>query len=163
MKIKLTPELAYIIGMWSVRKSRIGIGVKGLPHAGEFFIKAVLNAGVTTSNKILTSGKKVYFYHSGYRKFFKEIEEDEEHRFKKRNEFSAAFVAGMFDAAGKIVDGIPKIQGIKLDKQLIIERLGFRLIKEGKYLIPTPPREFIKFIKPYSQALQSGNERDPCP
>ena len=163
MKIRLTPELSYIIGMWSVRKSNVGIGVRGLPHVREYFVKAVLETGLSTSSKILFSGKKAYFYHSGYKKFFNDVENELDKRFKSRNNFSRAFVAGMFDAAGKMEGDIPKMFGIGLDKQLLIERLGFRLVKSGKYLIPSPPREFIEFIKPYSQALRSGNERDPCP
>ena len=164
MKIKLTPELAYIIGMWSTRKSWVGVGVRGLPHVCDFFIQAVIGAGLMPSSKILLSGKKAYFYHSGYKRFFSDIEREMDLRFKHKNAYSAAFVAGIFDASGRIdKNGVPIMTGIGLDKQLLIERLGFRLIKEGKYLIPSPPREFLTFIKPHSQALRSGNERDPRP
>lgn len=162
MKVKLTPQLAYVIGMWSVRPSRIGIGVHGLPHVCEYFIKGVLEASLMPSSKILLSGKNAYFYHSGYKRFFVEVDKDLENRFRHKNQYSAAFVAGIFDATGKLEEEIPRLYGLKLDKQLLIERLGFRLVRKDKFHIPTPPREFIDFIKPYSQALQSGNERDPC-
>ncbi len=163
MKVGLTPEIAYVIGMWSARKSTVGLGVYGMPHVREYFIKGVLDAGLMSSNKILISGKKAYFYHSGYKRFFVDVEKEMENRFRHKNAHSAAFVAGIFDAAGKVENDIPKFYGIGLDKMLLIERLGFRLVKEGKYHIPNPPRDFMEFIKPYSQALQSGNERDPRP
>lgn len=161
MKVKLTPALAYVIGMWSVRPSRAGIGVHGLPHVCEYFIKGVLDAGLMPSSKILLSGKNAYFYHSGYKRFFSDVDKDLENKFRHKNAYSAAFLAGVFDATGRIEDEVPKLYGLRLDKQLLIERLGFRLLRKEKYHVPTPPREFMDFIKPYAQALQSGNERDP--
>lgn len=163
MRVKLTPELAYVIGLWSTRKCNVGICVRGMPHVREYFVNAIIRMGLTSPNKILFSGKKVYFYHTGYKKFFTEVENDLSNRFRSKNNYSAAFLAGMFDAAGKIQNQNPLLKGISLDKQILIERLGFRLTRYKEYLIPTPPKEFIEFIKPYSQALRSGNERDPCP
>lgn len=163
MKIRLTPELAYIIGLWVARKSRVGIGVHGLPHVQEYFVKAVMHSGLMPSSKILVSGKKAYFYHSGYKKFFTEIEKEMDNRFRSRNALSAAFVAGVFDAAGMVANGAPRMKNVSLGLQLIIERLGFRIATRENYYYPIPPREFTDFILPYSQALRSGNERDPCP
>jgi len=28
MKVNMTPEIAYIIGMWTVKKSKVGVGSK---------------------------------------------------------------------------------------------------------------------------------------
>lgn len=154
MKINLTPEIAYLIGMWCVKKSKIGVGIYGRPHVREYFIKRVLDAGLMPSHKILTSGKRTYFYHNGYNKYFNDIEKELDKRFRSVNTLSSAFVAGMFDASGKKEGDILKFYNMRQDKFLLIERLGFRFEKAGKFLVPVPQEKFKKLVEPYSQILQ---------
>ena len=86
MKIKLTPELAYIIGFWRKRRTFEGIGVRGDKEHVEIFSKEVLEKGLTTPDKLLSEDKKVWFFHSAYRKFFQDIEKEQLERFKYLNE-----------------------------------------------------------------------------
>ena len=164
MKIRLTPEIAYVFGMWVVRPSRKGLGVKGLPYLHEYFIKGVLDAQLSTSNKIRVDGKRVYFYHSGYQRYFRSLLDDLEFRFSKPNSsITSAFFAGVFDATGLLDNGVPKMKGVPLRVRLLLERMGFRLTAHNKWFYIVPHDLFIKLIKPYSQALRSGDERDPRP
>lgn len=154
MKITLTPKIAYVIGMWTVKKSKVGVGIYGMPHIRDYFIKAVLNANMMPSNKILTSGKRVYFYHNGYRKFFSDIEKELEYRFRKNNDISSAFYAGMFDAGGKIEKDTCMFFNIGQDKFLLLEKMGFRIERAGKFFVPVPQNKFKELIKNYSQILE---------
>ena len=77
MKVKLTPELSYLIWFWRKCHNREGLGVYGASELLELFTKTALELGLTTSDKLLTDEKKVYFYHTAYRKFFQEVEEDQ--------------------------------------------------------------------------------------
>lgn len=155
MKIMLTPELAYVIGMWTTKKSKIGVGIYGMPHIRDYFIKGVLNANLMPANKILTSGKRIYFYHNGYKKFFNEIEKDLERKFRKKNEISSAFYAGMFDAGGKIEKGTCMFFNIGQEKFRLLENLGFRIERVGKFFVPAPQEKFKELIQKYSQVMEN--------
>src|SRR5271157_4405037 len=102
MKIKLTPELSYIIGLWRKSRCSEGLGVEGNKSILEIFSQEALEKQLTTSDKMLTGDEKVYFYHTAYRKFFQQIEKEQLERFKYLNEYAANYLAGMFDAAGAI-------------------------------------------------------------
>lgn len=154
MKITLTPEIAYVIGMWTVKKSKIGVGIYGMPHIRDYFIKGVLNADMMPTNKILNSGKRVYFYHNGYKKFFSDIEKELEYRFRKNNQNTSAFYAGMFDAGGKIEKGALLFFNIGQEKFSLIEKMGFRIERVGKFFAPVPQEKFKSLIKEYSQVME---------
>jgi hypothetical protein len=154
MKVNMTPEIAYIIGMWTVKKSKVGVGIYGMPHIRDYFIKGIMNAKLMPTNKILTSGKRVYFYHNGYKKFFSDIEKELEFKFRKNNQISSAFYAGMFDAGGKIEDGILKFFNIGQEKFYLLERKGFRIEKLEKFFVPVPQKKFRELIQEYSQVME---------
>ncbi len=150
MKIKLTPELAYIIGLW--RKSRIheGIGVHGNKEIIETFSKEVIENGLTTSDKLLSDEKKVYFYHTAYRKFFQSVEEEQLERFKYLNEYAANYFAGVFDASGKIDEkGFVYINKANRNDEILLIRLGFGARWRNDHLVIEKPRAFLAFIKNY--------------
>ena len=102
MKMNITPELSYIIGFWKELRTKEGIGVSGNEEQLSIFAKAVLDIGLTESNRLLASSPKepeepkegqeeekpeedplapeissVYFYNTSYRKFFQKVLEDE--------------------------------------------------------------------------------------
>ena len=58
MKIKLTPELSYIIGLWRKNRCFEGLGVRGSGKVLEVFSKSVLSQGMITSDKLITDEKK---------------------------------------------------------------------------------------------------------
>ena len=158
IKIKLTPELAYLIGFWRKRRTFEGVGVRGLKEHLEIFIKEVLDKKLAEPNILLTNEDKVYFYHTAYRKFFQEIEEEQLERFKYLNEYAANYLAGTFDSSGGISStGILFIDKANKQDEILLLRLGFGgRRKEGK-LIVERPKAFLAFIKNYVK-IYAGNK-----
>lgn len=157
MKIKLSPELAYIIGFWRKRRTKEGIGVYGETQYLELFSKEVLDKKLTSSDKLLTDEDKVFFYHTSYRKYFQEIEEEQLERFKYMNEYAANYLAGIFDSAGEIDDkGFVYIRKANKQDEILLLRLGFITRKTKEGLIIGKPRAFLTLVKNYVK-LHSEN------
>lgn len=158
MKPKLSPELSYIIGLWGVRRTKEGIGVRG-EDVVPVFVNESIKLKLTEPGKLLHSQNTVYFYHSKWRKFFQEIWRDRMERFKYLNEYSANFLAGIFDACGKIDEkGIVYIEGFGED-EMILSRLGFKPKKKGKKIIIGNPVAFLKFMYDFLKVKKSEMER----
>jgi len=150
MKIKLTPELSYVIGLWRKARAPEGIGVVGGSELQAVFTKEALDRELTTSDKLLSEEDKVYFYHTAYRKFFQQIEKEQMERFKYLNEYAASYLAGMFDATGGIDEkGIVSLGKTSRQDEMMLLRLGFATKKKGDRLIIERPRVFLTFIKGY--------------
>jgi hypothetical protein len=150
MKIKLTPELSYIVGMWRKARSPEGLGVIGKKELLEVFSMEAIEKELTTSDKLLTDENKVYFYHSAYRKFFQQIEKEQLERFKYLNEYAANYLAGLFDAVGEVDErGIVSLGGMNRQDQMMLLRLGFGTRKRGDRLVVEKPVVFLAFIKNY--------------
>ena len=172
MKLKLTPGLSYIIGFWKETRTKEGIGVEGNEEHLSIFAKAVLEAGLTEPTRLLASGPKeepkeeerpeedplapevssVYFYHGSYRKFFQKVIDDEMERFKYKNEYSASFLAGLFDSVGRITeDGKVYLSKCTQKDEMVLYRLGFNPVRRGKHLYFTRPLKFLTYIKPFTR------------
>ncbi len=150
MKIKLTPELSYVIGLWRKSRCQEGLGVKGGKEVLEIFSKEALEKQLTTPDKLLSADDKVFFYHTAYRKFFQEIEKEELERFKYLNEYAASYLAGMFDAAGAIDErGVVSLGQASKQDEMMLLRLGFVTKRRGDRLIVERPIVFLTFIKNY--------------
>lgn len=150
MKIKLTPELAYIIGFWRKRKTFEGVGVRGEKDMLEIFSKEVLDKKLTASDKLLTNEKKVYFYHSAYRKFFQDIEKEQLERFKYLNEYAANYLGGLFDSVGGIDDrGMVYFEKTNRQDEILLLRLGFGSKWKKEKMVIEKPRAFLTFIMNY--------------
>ncbi|MFH1521074.1 MAG: hypothetical protein ABID61_05505 [Candidatus Micrarchaeota archaeon] len=150
MKIKLSPELSYIIGLWRKSRSSDGLGVRGEKDVLEIFSKEVLEKQLTTSDKLLSGEYQVYFYHTAYRKFFQQIEIEQLERFKYLNEYAANYLAGMFDAAGTIDErGIVSLYPANKQDEMMLLRLGFVVRRRSDRLIIERPTIFLTFIKNY--------------
>lgn len=161
MKIKLTPELSYLIGLWSKRRCAEGVGVEGDKEVQGYFAQAVLEMKLAEPDKILTDGDKVYFYHGKYRKFFQEIEAEKLERYKYINEYSANYLAGAFDAAGGITEqGIVYLEKFGTADEMLLFRLGFPTRKmEGKMIIGRP-KAFLAFIRNYTKRFANHPAMD---
>jgi len=150
MKIKLTPELSYIIGLWRKNKCFDGLGVYGNKDVLEVFTKEVMDRGIAASDKILSGDEKVYFYHTAYRRFFQEVEKEQLERFKYLNEYAASYLAGMFDSIGGVdARGVVYLGKATRQDEMMLLRLGFQTRKKGDYLIIERPLVFLAFIKNY--------------
>jgi len=157
MKIKLSPELAYVIGLWRKSKSFDGLGVRGSKDILEIFSKEVLDQGLTAPDKILSDDKRVFFYHGAYRKFFQEIEKNQLERFKYLNDYSASYLAGIFDAAGNIDDkGVVSIEKLNREDEMLLLRLGFKTKKAKGVRIVERPLVFLAFIKNYTRLYKNS-------
>ena len=172
MKMKLTPELSYIIGLWKEVRTKEGIGVHGTEERLSLFSKAVLESELTESTKLLTTRQEepeedlenelaqekgsVYFYHTSYRKFFQKVIDDELERFQYKNEYSANFLAGIFDAVGAIPeDGKVHLSRCTQKDQMLLYRLGFKPIRKNKLVYFTRPKNFLKYIKPFTRKFKN--------
>lgn len=156
MKIKLTPDLSYIIGLWSKRRSMVGIGIVAPPELQQIFAKEVLAQNLTPSDKLLNDGEKIYFYHSRYRKFFQQVEEDKLERYKYLNDYSASYLAGMFDAAGTITEkGVVYLERANSRDEVLMLRLGFPVKKSDGKLMICRPKAFLMLIKNYTKMFGS--------
>jgi len=167
MRIKMTPKLAYLIGMWKGRKIPRGIGIRGSGRIREIFLKGAMEVLGVPPEKLQMDEKEIYFYHSAYRKFFEETEKNEVDIFRKKNNYSASYLAGMFDSCGGVERDTPYLVRASYQDQMLLELLGFRTrFTRGKLVILTP-REFIIFVKDFLKhseikeaLMRSGNERD---
>jgi len=150
MKIKLTPELSYIIGLWRKNRTLEGLGVAGDSNLLEVFSKEVLEKELTTPDKLLTERDKVYFYHTAYRKFFQQIEKEQLERFKYLNEYAANYLAGFFDSVGHVDErGIVSLRKVNRQDEMMLLRLGFVTKRKEDRLVLERPVVFLKFIKGY--------------
>jgi len=157
MKIKLSPELSYIIGLWRKSKSFEGIGVRGKKELLEIFTKEVIENKLTLPNKILSDEKMVYFYHTAYRKFFQEIEKNQLERFKYLNDYSASYLAGMFDAVGNIDEkGVISMDKMKYEDEMMLLRLGFKTRRQQGVMVIDRPLVFLAFIRNYTRLYKDN-------
>jgi len=165
-KIKLTPELAYILGLWRHRKIDRGIGIRGNDRLLSEFTKAVIELGLTQPNKLLTDRDTVFFYNSAYRKFLQDVEKELVEKFKYKNEYSQAYLAGLFDSYGGFIERrtgeLDKAGGLYIanaddNDELVLLRLGFRcrLVRKGRtrMLIILDKEKFIEYIKDWVRVI----------
>jgi hypothetical protein len=150
MKIKLTPELSYIIGFWRKRRTFEGIGIRGEGAHLEIFTKEVLDKGLTTPDKLLSEDERVWFFHTAYRKFFQDVEAEQLERFRYLNEYAANYLGGLFDSVGGIDErGIVYLERTNKQDGMLLLRLGFNTRWQKDRLVIEKPRAFLTFIKNY--------------
>lgn len=141
--MKLTKELAELIGFWKMRRTRKGVGVIGNIEVQERFVKKVLLLNLMPVEKIVASEKAVWFSHIRIKSFFEKIVKNQAEIFDRRNNISAAYLRGMYESTG---DG-PTISNISFSDQLLIERLGFNTKKKDNRLLIRDIDKFKEFIK----------------
>ncbi len=150
MKIKLTPELSYVIGLWRKARTSEGLGVQGGKELLEIFAKEALDKGLTTSDKMQAAEDRVFFYHTAYRKFFQQVEGEQLERFKYLNEYAANYLAGMFDASGSVDErGVVSMAGASKQDEMMLLRLGFQTRRRADRIVVERPVVFLTFIRNY--------------
>jgi hypothetical protein len=150
MKIKLTPGLSYICGMIKYRRAKKGVGVFGSPPLVQAFCSAVVEQGLVESTMIQTDEKRAYFFHSAYRTFIEKTLKREEEAFVHLNDYSASFLAGLFDSVGGFGENdIPYLAKHDAKDEFIIEKLGFITKSKGSRLLIGPAEQFLKYISHY--------------
>ncbi len=149
MKIRLTPQLAYVIGLWKCRRSKEGIGIEGGSYVLEAFVAELVSSGVAKPNEIKMEETKAYTYHTAYRAFFDSILKREDEVFKYNNDYSASFFAGLFDAVGGERAGKPYLARADNVDEVVLLRLNFRVVRTGRILWIGPAGMFMAWIRPY--------------
>lgn len=140
--MKLTKELAELIGFWKMRRTRKGVGVVGNVSVQEKFIKMVLDLKLVPSEKIVADEKAAWFSHIKIKNFFEKTVKSQAEIFDRRNNISAAYLRGMYESTG---EG-PVIKKASFQDQLLIERLGFTTKKKGDMVLIRDFEEFKKFV-----------------
>lgn len=161
MKAKLSKELCYLAGLSKLSEEEKSlVSVKSeISEIVERFVEFGIRLGVKP-NKIIIGGSEAKFYHSKIAREIRHIRDNELKLFRKRNEFSASFVAGIFDARGKVSKSM-EIASLKPSEAVMLENLGIHVIDTRIANI----KDFIMFIKGFSLRIEHaqlpGNERDP--
>ncbi len=145
MKIKLTPQLSYCLGLWKYSRTSEGLGVAGNADLQQAFLSAAIASGLTSPDKIQIKGEKTFFYHTAYRAFFEKTLERQDEAFSHANDYAAAFLAGLFDAVGGIHDGQTGLSRWDKRDEIVLLRLNFRTKKAGHVLWIAPADQFLKF------------------
>lgn len=151
MKIKLSPDMSYIIGLWKYNRTREGIGIVGGEEERMAFSAAALRAGLAEASHLQLRGDRVFFYHTAYRNFFDLTLERQDEAFCHLNDYAAAFFGGLFDAVGGVREGIPYLMRCDKKDEMALLRLGFRLERAGGVAAVMPGAMFLKFIKHWQQ------------
>ncbi|MCK4319095.1 hypothetical protein KAW38_00815 [Candidatus Micrarchaeota archaeon] len=149
MKIKLTPELSYIIGLWGPVRTEEGIGVEGDDELLSIFSSEIIKLGLAEPNRIQHREGKIFFYHSAYRKFFQDVLKNKADRFKYKNKYMANYLAGLFDSCGMIDSkGLVFFTVNDLVLESILDGINFKPKKKKQGIMIRDPLKFLSFIKP---------------
>lgn len=161
MKIKLTPQLAYLIGLWKYRRSEEGLGTRANEQICEVFASELVKCGIARPEEIKTLEGKTFTYHSAYRAFFDEVLRRQDDAFRHRNEYAAQFYAGLFDAMGGEKEG--RVYFAKADNadEICLMRQDWKVVRTGKMVWVGPAEEFKAWIKPYRKV--EIPEKPPAP
>ena len=148
--MKLTKELAYLIGFWKVRATKEGIGVVGSEEAQEKFISELLKLKLVAPDRILLKNGVALFHHIKYRNDFLNVIKNQNDLFARKNKLTAAYVQGMYDSEGSFEKGILIINKTSFQDQMLIERLGFYTERRKGTLRIRDPEAFLEFLRKYN-------------
>ncbi|MDE1823274.1 MAG: hypothetical protein KGH69_05195 [Candidatus Micrarchaeota archaeon] len=159
MTIKLTTSACYMAGLMNRTAERGKVAIStGKSAIEERFLEiAVKKLKVDPTKITIAEGsigmRNVYFYHSRIAKELQEIREKELFLFKRVNEFSRSYIAGMFDSSGHLQKGSITINGLSPKDRLMLENLGIRTL--DKRIVN--PRLLLEMIKGYTVFKDLGN------
>jgi len=149
LKIKLTPELSYIIGLWIHYKVEKGIGIRSDEATLMNFATACLDLGIAVPGKLLYGENEVFFYNSAIRKFFDKVESERIERFKYGNDYASAYLAGLFDSLGSVERGRVCMKNLDIFDKNLLDNLRMFPKNAGRFTIIGKDKAFLKFISPY--------------
>ncbi len=156
MKIRLSPELSYLIGMWCASPYPKGLGIRAGLEIQEIFVQKLLTLGIAKPDQISVRKDGVYVQQTRYRRFFKDVVEERLIRFKHLNDYAAAFWAGVFDVKGKINDKKFYLSQPTHEDRMHLELLGFRAKREKLGLRIQPAGMFALFIRFFTERFKDN-------
>ena len=153
-KLKLNPSVSYIMGICSHTISNY-IGLRSrYEKVVEKFVKISMDEFGIEPNKILISEEhgvsEVKFYNSKLKKLITDALEKKVRLFKYRNDYSAEYVAGMFDAYGGVNPKGPYIDSLDNGEMLILENMGVHTMQQGSKSYIINPGAFVGIITGHS-------------
>jgi hypothetical protein len=149
MKIKLTPEFSYLAGITRYAGVRKGVGVRGSQSLQQAFAKGAMDAGIASPQKMIVKGSSIRFFHSAYEAYFSRVQNEAVDKFKHLNDYSSAYLAGVFDSVGGVFEGGAYMQKCDRQDEAIFDNLGFGgKIVQGRFYIGHH-EHFLKFISKY--------------
>ncbi|HVA83119.1 MAG TPA: hypothetical protein VNF06_03075 [Candidatus Aquilonibacter sp.] len=158
MPTKLSPEMCYLAGIVSKtrqeEKSMVGVTTT-IDAMIENFVELALKLGIDSKKIVIEDMdgmRHVYFFHSKIAKEIREITEKETKIFKYKNSYSSSFLAGMYDASGKVRNGKVSISRLTRADELMLQNLGIHT--KGSSIMNI--KYFFDFIKEHSILM---NER----
>jgi len=155
-RLKINPRIAYFLGLfeynysYNLNEPIIGI-MSRKKEIVEEFISIAINELEIEPNKIIVEHAKefdkIYFYNSKLKKLIKRVLERKMHIFKYKNEYSANYLKGIYDAAGGIDKKGVYLLNLKNDDMLVMENLGFHTMQNGSKSYLINKNTFLEFIK----------------
>lgn len=151
-KLRLNPDVAYFLGLYAYSKGKAIQIVTNNQTVIERFAKTAITEFDIDTNKILfedtDSGLHAYFYNTKLKKLLDKALDRKDITFKYKNDYSASYIAGIFDIKGGSDSRGYFIRDLSDSDMLLIERLGFHTKKMGGFKTYfTHPNIFVSFIK----------------
>ncbi|MDE1823533.1 MAG: hypothetical protein KGI00_05540 [Candidatus Micrarchaeota archaeon] len=151
MTIRLNPSACYIAGLMSRtrEKGKVAISTSKSAIEQKFIEIAVKKLKVDPKKITIQEGigvRNIYFYHSRIAKELQEVREKELFIFKRMNEFSRSYVAGMFDSSGHLQKGTIYINGLTPKDRVMLDNLGIKTLDNRV----VNSKSFLDVIKGYS-------------
>lgn len=160
-KLKLTPRISYILGLYSCNRGKaLGI-VTTSEEVMERFVKTAMDEFEVEPSKVLVEGEdneiKVYFYNSKLKKLFDNALGRRDKIFKYRNNYSANFFAGVYDANGGRDGKGLFIRNLENESVGVLEKLNFHTTASGFKTYIMNENTFASFIKDFSARLSGSS------
>ncbi len=157
MKYSLTPKISYILGLCTGSSANTGFGVYGDGALLDAFCNAIAEAKIVPAESIFRDSRRAWIEHSAYMSFFKRLYDQRLERFKSKNDYSANYIAGLFDSCAYPLANMSEgavafgFSGLEAKDEVLFLRLGFKVkfSKRTILLVDTPDRAFCKFVAPY--------------
>ncbi|EQD34741.1 hypothetical protein B2A_12684 [mine drainage metagenome] len=153
-KLKLNPNVSYILGACSHTINEY-IGIRSrYEKVVEKFVKLSMDEFGIEPNKVLISEEHgvsdVKFYNSKLKRLLADALERKTRLFKYRNDYSAEYVAGLFDVYGGINQKGPYLISMDSGDLLILENIGIHTMQQGSKSYIINPSAFMGFIANHS-------------
>ncbi|MGC8537702.1 MAG: hypothetical protein ACP5MZ_01805 [Candidatus Micrarchaeia archaeon] len=159
-KLQLNPNVSYALGACShTIHDYIGMNSSN-EKVVEKFVKIAIDEFGIEPNKILISEERgvsqVKFYNSKLKKLMVDALERKTRLFKYRNDYSAEYIAGLFDVYGGINAKGPYLSGMDNGDMLILENVGIHTMQQGLKSYIINPGTFLDIIAGHSMLVPSS-------
>ncbi len=144
-----------MLGAWCGRGTPEGVGVGGQESLRSAFLSSCFSLGFASPDKVKVAERSVHFYHSALKAALLGWKEERVNKLVYKNDYSASYFAGLFDAVGGFDGGFPVLAHSDKTDEIVLLRLGFRVKKAGRKLLVISKEEFISFIK-QKQKVMNG-------